>query len=83
MSKCVITIGYNNSYVLETKDAVAVMDILGKSELYEQKYHGSEGDKPSFYTYHVWEADSSDSVKANIALLSDGVYRMAKMAGKA
>ena len=68
--------------MLETKDAVAVMDILSKAELYEQKYHGAEGDKPSFYTYHVWEADSSDSVRASITLLSDTIYRMAKMAGK-
>jgi len=82
MSKCVITIGYNSHYVLDTKDAVVIMDMLGKAELYEQKYHGAEGDKPSFYTYHVWDADTSDSVKANISLLSDSVYRMSKMAGK-
>ena len=82
MSKCVVTIGYNNSFVVETKDAVAIMDMLGKAELYEQKYHGANDDKPSFYTYHIWEADTSDSVKASISLLSDSVYRMAKLAGK-
>jgi hypothetical protein len=68
--------------VLDTKDAITVMDILGKSELYEQKYHGADNDKPSFYTYHIWEVDSVDGVRANIGLLSDSIYRMAKMAGK-
>ena len=82
MSKCVINIGYNNSFVVNTKDAVLIMDMLSKAELYEQKYHGAEGDKPSYYTYHVWEADSVESVRASISLLSDSMYRMSKLAGK-
>jgi hypothetical protein len=82
MSKRVITIGYNSSYVVDTKDAVAIMDMLGKAELYEQKYHSAEGDKPSFYTYHAWEADMNDSLRATISLLPNNVYRMAKLAGK-
>jgi hypothetical protein len=80
MSKCVANIGYDK-YVLETKDAIALFEILSKAERYDAKYHGSEGDKPSFYTYHIWEQTEEES-KVSLTMLGASMYRIAKMAGK-
>ena len=80
MSKCVTTIGYDK-YVLETKEAIALFEILSKAERYETKYHNAENDKPSFYTYHVWEQSVEES-RVSLILLGEGMYRLAKLAGK-
>lgn len=82
MSKCVVNVGYSK-YVFEAKDAVNLLEILAKAENYEEKYHGSEDGKPSFYSYHIWEQgiDGSSS-QFNLCMLPDGRYRIAKMAGK-
>ena len=60
-------------YVLSTKDAVTIMEILQKAERYEQKYV-SGGDN----THHVYPF--TDTIVAK--LISDDLYRMAKLAGK-
>ena len=80
MSKCVTTIGYDK-YVLDTKEAIALFEILSKAERYEAQYHGSEGDKPSFYTYHIWEP-TEEEAKVSLTLLGDSMYRLSKLAGK-
>jgi hypothetical protein len=82
MSKCIVNIGYSK-YVFDTKDAVGLLEILNKAENYEEKYHGSEDGKPSYYTYHVWEQGlESSGSQFTLGMLPDGRYRIAKMAGK-
>ena len=79
-SKCVVNIGFMK-YVVNAEDAITLCGILSKAERYDDKYHGVENDKPSFHTYHVWEQDTEEGV-VQFSLLPEGLYRVAKMAGK-
>ena len=75
----VVELGYQ-SYVMPTKDAIVLVDILTNAEVYEQKYISKE-DRPmggSEYTYHVYESERQHNMK----VISDSLYRMAKLAGK-
>jgi hypothetical protein len=59
-------------FVMDTKDAVTLMQILEKAEKYQTKYH-TEGT-----THHVYPSEELFHAK----LLSADMYRMAKLAGK-
>jgi hypothetical protein len=74
----VIDLGYK-SYVMSIKDAVALAEILEKAELYESKWVPTEqrGNGPD-NTHHVYEND----VLVNMKIISDDLYRMAKLAGR-
>jgi len=67
----VVSLTYGE-FVMDTKDAVALMQILEKAEKYTQKWR-SEGT-----THHVYPSEESFNAK----LLSADMYRMAKLAGK-
>jgi predicted DNA-binding ArsR family transcriptional regulator len=75
----VIELGYK-SYVLNNKDAISLMEILEKSELYEQVWVRPEdrGDSKTEYTHHIYENDMQVSMK----LVTNDFYRIAKLAGK-
>lgn len=79
MSKVVVEMGYK-SFVMDTKDGIALMEVLGKAEIYEEKYHRDEESKESRYTYHVYPME----VRSGIAmrLMSDELYKLYKLAGK-
>jgi hypothetical protein len=62
-------------FVMDTKDAVTLMQILEKAERYQEKYR-STADGGS--TYHIYPSDSAVTAK----LITDDMYRMAKLAGK-
>lgn len=79
MSKVVLSMGYK-SFVMDSKDGIALMDSLAKAEVYEEKYHSSVGDQPSYHTYHVYPIDTNSSI--NMKLLGDEAYKMYKLAGK-
>ena len=81
MNKCIVSIGYSK-YVFDTKDAVNLLEILNSAENYEEKYHGAEDGKPSYYTYHVWEQGTESGSQFALGMLPNGRYRVAKMAGK-
>jgi hypothetical protein len=68
----VLSFGYGE-YVLSAKDAVTIMEILQKAERYECKYV-SGGDN----THHIYPSTESGTAK----IISDDLYRMAKLAGK-
>ena len=77
----VIEIGYE-SYVLPTEKALQLIEILELAERYERKYWSkdereSRGMKEE-YTYHVYPNDK----QYNMKIISDDMYRMAKLAGK-
>jgi hypothetical protein len=67
----VLELGYKN-FVLPTADAVQILQLLEKAEVYENKYEGGE------YSHYVFANDQLISAK----LLGDDLYRMAKLAGK-
>ena len=77
----IITIGYQE-YVLPTKDAVTVLEILTNAEKYETKYIGKDDKNnttgEAYHTYHVYENDGVFSAK----VIPNDKYRMAKLAGK-
>ncbi len=80
MSKIVLQVGYR-SFILNAEDVAAVVDLLAKGEVFEEKYHGAEGGRPSYYTYHVYERESMSTI-INLRPVSDDEYQMYKLAGK-
>ncbi len=79
MAKVVLDMGYK-SYVMDAEQGIALMDALSKAEVYEEKYHREEQDKPSHYTYHVYALDNRSGI--NMKLLGNEAYQMYKLAGK-
>jgi hypothetical protein len=78
MGKALIRIGYNN-YAMDISDAVAVMEIMGRAEMYQVKRDYKV--TPTATSYHVWGQEVGDD-GFTIQLLPDTVYRVAKLAGK-
>lgn len=75
----VIELGYQ-SYVMPSKDAIALSELLQKAEVYEQKWLPQEKrtEGSAEYTYHVYENER----QINMKIISDSLYQMAKLAGK-
>lgn len=78
-----IEIGYT-TYVLPRDEAITLMRILEKAEVYEAKYVSKEErssmglPETSEYLYHVYPNERAFPMK----LISDDLYRMAKLAGR-
>lgn len=79
MSKALIRIGYNN-YAMDVSDAVAIMEIMGRAEMYQFKRDYKT--TPTTTSYHVWGQEAGGDDNLTIQLLPDTVYRVAKLAGK-
>lgn len=77
MAKAIIRYGYD-SYVVEAEDALTIHNILAKAEHYHRKYRSTDDGGTSYY---VWEQDTSSEMR-DITMMPDGLYRMAKLAGK-
>ena len=77
----IVTLGYAE-YVMPTKDAVTILELLAKAEKYEERYIGKDDKNnttgTSYHTYHVYENESTFGGK----VMSDDKYRLAKLAGK-
>ena len=71
MTKLVVEINYRK-YVLDAKDALFFVEILGKAEKYTYEYQ----DK----IHRVWSEGLEDT-PITLTVLSDETYRMAKAAG--
>ena len=68
----IISLGYSH-FVMPTKDAVQLLEILENAERYVCKYHASKES-----THHVWPSDTLFEAK----MMGADLYRMAKLAGK-
>ena len=79
MSKALVSIGYVD-YVLDIGDAVTLMQIMSKAELYKAVTNYNA--KPNTTAYYVWEQEPTHKANVVAQLLPDAVYRVAKMAGK-
>lgn len=75
MNKVVVELGYQK-YLLDTKEAVDLVGILSKAELYKEVWHKEEDGGT---TYHVY---AQDSVTSSMSIMPDHLYRMARLAGK-
>jgi predicted DNA-binding ArsR family transcriptional regulator len=73
----VIEFGWNNKFVLKTSDAVKLLELLEKAEMYEDKWRKAEEGGTTYHVYPL-EPEKVPSLK----LISDDLYRMAKLAGK-
>jgi hypothetical protein len=77
----IVTLGYTD-YVVQTKDALTLLEILSNAERYEDRYVGKDAKNnntgEAYHTYHVYENDVVVSAK----VLPNEKYRMAKLAGK-
>ena len=75
----VIELGYR-SYVMPTEKAMTLVDILENAEVYERVFLPKEKriDGGSDYAHHVYVNEEGFSMRT----ISEGLYRMAKLAGK-
>lgn len=72
MAKAILELGWTK-YVLDLKDAVAVVEALSKAERYEEKYVRN-GDN----THHIFD---NNAQLGSLRMISDSLYQMAKLAG--
>ena len=68
----VVSLGYSH-YVMPTKDAVQLLEILEKAERYVNKYRANDAS-----THHVWPNDTVFEAR----MIGNDLYSMAKLAGK-
>jgi hypothetical protein len=68
----VVTLGYSH-YVMQTADAVRVLEILENAERYSYQYRANKQS-----THHVWPNDTTFEAK----MIGTDLYRMARLAGK-
>ena len=78
MSKIVMRIGYKD-LVLSPEAALAIISAIADAEVYEQVWHRGE-DGASHYTHHVYPQNPTE--KMSVEILSNELYRMAKLAGE-
>ncbi|CAB4189602.1 hypothetical protein UFOVP1288_7 [uncultured Caudovirales phage] len=80
--KAIITLGYVD-YVLDTEDALRIVEVLGNAELYKADW-STEGTAHYIYPVSEGVADgiNHDLPVNNLRFLSEERYRLAKLAGK-
>ena len=76
MVKAIVKINYKE-YIMDTKDALHILDLINKAERYETKYDHDTKNK----TYHVYDVALEDKTE-HLEVIHDDLYRMAKLAGK-
>lgn len=71
-------------YIMSSKDAVTVMDILNAAEVYEEKYiSASASETGKSHTMHfVYGQDVTEMGRISLRAIPDALYKMAKLAGK-
>jgi hypothetical protein len=77
MTKAVIQIGYDN-YILDAKDAINIMEMLDKADVWQEKYQSHADGGTLYFAYPPCDADSI----RNIKIVPENLYKMAKLAGK-
>jgi hypothetical protein len=75
MSKVIVSIGWNNEFVMDADKALTMLDLLKDAEKYQEKYQSA--DKGS--TFHIF---AQDKELCNLRVLSGNFYNLAKLAGK-
>lgn len=73
MTKAILALGYTQ-YVLDLKDAVTIAEMISKAEQYEEKYV-----KDADNTHHIFPCNKQ---MGTLRLISDDLYRLAKLAGE-
>ena len=71
MANVIVEIPYG-SFVVNSKDAMTLCEILGKAEKYREKYQGGNT------THHIFPMEGAFGFR----LITDDAYRLYKLAGK-
>jgi hypothetical protein len=77
MKKALVSVGYH-TYVLDTQDALRLLEIMCNAEIYEEKWRKDEDGGALHYVY---PQDSSEGIR-QLRVIPDALYKMAKLAGK-
>jgi hypothetical protein len=72
----VLDFGWNTKFIVKTEDALKIINILEKAEMYEEKWRKEE---EGGTTYHVWPVGDK---LPGLKIVSESLYQMAKLAGK-
>lgn len=75
MSKAIIQCGYEK-YIVSSKDAMTILTIIAKAEVYKDAWHKEE---EGGTTHHVYD---QDCVMSPVTIMPEALYQMAKLAGK-
>jgi hypothetical protein len=76
MTKVVVSLGWNNEYVLEADKALTLLELLKDAEIYKEQYQPIDKGGTS---YHIFQQDKD---VCNVRVLSKNFYNLAKLAGK-
>lgn len=68
----VLKLGWDSCFALSVKDAVTIAEILSKAHAWKEHYKDGET------TFHAYPVDN----KITMELISEDLFRMAKLAGK-
>ena len=60
--------------------ALLLLELLDGCEVYEEEYHSSVGDTPSYTSHHIYLQEEPEM--ATVKLLPTNIYNVAKLAGK-
>ena len=77
MSKIVVEISHTG-YVLDTKDAIQLVEMISKAELYREKWQTKE---QGGTTYHIYPQDR-DASRLTLKFLTDDEVKVMRLAGK-
>lgn len=69
----VVKLGWDSTFVMPVKDAVTLAGILTKAHTWKEEYNNGNG-----ATYHAYPMET----KVQMELVSEDMFRMAKLAGK-
>jgi hypothetical protein len=76
MSKVIVSIGWNNDYVMDADKALTMLDLLKDAEVYNEQYRGAE---QGGTTFHIFP---QEKFLCDMRVLSSSFYNLAKLAGK-
>jgi len=77
--KVILQFGYDNKFVMDSKQAVAVLEAIGGAEKYEDKYHSASEGCEAHYSYHIYPTVSIDNIQ--VLPITEHTYNIARMAG--
>jgi hypothetical protein len=80
MPKAIIRLGYTE-YAMDLQDAIAVLELIDKAEVYKSKYQAKTDDHASFTSYHVYSQEKETDMQT-LTLMSGDAYRKAKLLGR-
>ena len=76
MSKVIVSIGWNNDFVMDADKALTLLDLLKDAEMYNEQYRSAE---LGGSTFHIFP---QEKFLCDMRVLSGSFYNLAKLAGK-